>query len=283
MVKHVIPKTYKEALEHLSEGTYKVLAGGTDLMVKNRSWSETPARFKQDMLYIHNLDELRYVEDKGDHLTIGALTDYETLLRHEAVPKVLKDCLIEIAGPAIRKVGTLAGNIGNASPAADGVLLLYLLDAQLVIERKGARREALIDDVITGPGKTTLSNEEMIKEIRLPKSTFTKTQFLKVGGRKADAISKVAFAGAVRIEDGIVKDLRMAIGAVNVTVVRLREVEKLHTGETISAVQDSIVSIKNAYVPHIKPIDDQRSNRVYRKRVAFNMIEDFIMNMHIQD
>ncbi len=283
MVKHVIPKTYEEALDHLSEGTFKVLAGGTDLMVKNRSWSETPARFKQDILYIHNLEELRYIEDRGDYLAIGALTDYETLLRHEAVPQVLKDCMLEIAGPGIRKVGTLAGNIGNASPAADGVLTLYLLDAKLVIEQKGSAREALIDDVIVGPGKTTLSNEEIIKEIRLPKTRFTKTRFLKVGGRKADAISKVAFAGAVTIEDGVVKDLRMALGAINVTVVRLRDVEKRHIGETISAVQDNIVSIKNAYVPHIKPIDDQRSNRVYRKRVAFNMIEDFITTMHTQD
>lgn len=279
MVKHHIAKDYADALQRLSEGTYRILAGGTDLMVRNRRLSETPVPFKDDVLYIHGLDELRYVEEEEGHLAIGALTSYEDLLHHPAVPTVLKDCLKILASPAIRKMGTLAGNIGNASPAGDALVVLRLLDAECVLESKDEKRTIPFEKVITGPGKTSIAKTEIIKEIRLPRTAFDKTVFWKVGGRKADAISKVAFAGAVRFSNDTVADFRLAIGAVAPKTVRDETIEDGIKGMKKDGLQASAEEIVKAYEPSIRPISDQRSNAAYRKEVALNMIRTFITSL----
>ncbi len=279
MVTHHIAKDYQDALEKLSEGTYRILAGGTDLMVRNRRLSETPVPFASDVLYIHNLDELRYVSEEKGHLAIGALTSYEDLLHDERVPTVLRDCLRILASPAIRKMGTLAGNIGNASPAGDSLVVLRLLDAQCVLESKDSTRTIPYKEVVTGPGKTVIGKREIIKEIRLPEASFDKTVFWKVGGRKADAISKVAFGGAVKFSDENVADFRLSLGAVAPKTLRDEDVERGVKGKTKTEMKDSAEEIVAAYAPLVRPISDQRSNAAYRKEVALNMIRQFITSL----
>jgi len=274
-----IPESLNEALQYLKEGTYDVLAGGTDIMLKNRGYAEAPVPFKKNMLYIFNLDELRYIATHDEHIAIGAVTSYASMLRHPDVPDILKRSIRQIAGPALRHVATLAGNIGNASPSADGVLVLYLLDARIILASADGEREVPIEDVITGPGKHTIRPEEMIKEIRLPRRTFSNTFFKKVGARKADAISKTSLAGAARLHDNVVEELRIAIGAVNVTVVRDRSIEASFKGLTLEDLKARVDEVAAAYDSLIRPIDDQRSNARYRKQVSFNLIEAFIRQL----
>jgi xanthine dehydrogenase FAD-binding subunit len=275
VVEHVIPESYAEVLERLAEEPCIVLAGGTDLMVQKRSAAMTAPSFDRTVIYGFHLNELKYVKNDATSIRIGAMTSYETLLFHPDTPKLLKDVIRDIAGPGIRYLATLAGNIGNASPAGDGLVALYLLDASVVLESVYGVRVVPIEQVILGPRKTCINEEEMIKEIVIPKTDFTMTEWIKVGGRRADAISKVSFAGAAAIDGDLVMDCRIALGAVYRTVVRRKDIERRFTG-TKSELAARKVAILREYEKRIEPIDDQRSNKTYRKKVALNMIAAFI-------
>jgi len=281
MVDQIIVKSLEEALMYLNEKPFLLLAGGTDLMIQNRAVSETPVDFKKDILYISNLSECKYVKFDNENVYIGSLTSLETLSHHELVPQLLKDTIHEMASPGIRNVATIAGNIGNASPAGDSLVTLYLLDASVKVESLHQKRIIPIENFITGVRKTLLKDNELITEIIIPKKSFSFTSFVKVGGRKADAISKVSFAGAYTVENGIVTDFRIALGAIYQTVLRRKELEKEYTGLSVCTIRSKREEIISRYTPFIQPIDDQRSNKKYRLQVAKNMIGAFIDSMKL--
>jgi len=279
MVKHVIPKSLDEAVEYLYDGSYQVIAGGTDLMVQNRSTAETPPQFGNNLLFAFNLEELKYVKQNERCVHIGSMTSMEDMLHHPDTPSILREVIYEIASPAIRNLATLAGNIGNASPAGDSLVPLYVLDAQIVLFSKNQFRHLPIEKLILGPRKTAIRNDEIIKVITIPNHEFTKTTWTKVGGRQADAISKVSFLGAVKIENEMILDVRIAFGAVYKTVIRSREIEKNFKNISVLEFKERKDEIIQLYEELILPIDDQRSTKEYRKKVAINMLTDFIENI----
>ena len=279
MVKQVIPKTLDEALDYLYDGSYQIIGGGTDLMVQKRSTAETPPLFSNNLLYAFHLEELKFIKKSEHCLHIGSMTSLETLLHHEDTPDILKEVIYEMASPAIRNVATLAGNIANASPAGDSLVPLYLLDAQIILLSKNQFRHIPIEKLIIGPRKTVIFKDEIIKYIAIPKHEFTKFKWIKVGGRLADAISKVSFLGAVHIEADQVLDFRIAFGAVYKTVIRNREIEKEYKNISVQELKSMHDEIIKKYDAFILPIDDQRSNKEYRKKVALNMLSDFIINL----
>jgi len=276
MVKLVMPSSLVEALELLEDSNYVLFAGGTDLMVQNRSWSETPVAFSRPVMFLSGIRELDYIKAEMEYLAIGAMATLAEILDHEKTPELLKAIIAEMASPGIRNIATLAGNIGNASPAGDSLVGLYLLDAHLVLRNHHGTRVIRIDDFILGPRKTQLHGNELISEIRIPHQGFTKTVFTKIGPRKADAISKLSFGGAYALSGGTVTDIRIAFGAVYATVVRDREIESSLSGKTPGELVRMLPWIKEQYDRLIQPIDDQRSTRVYRKQVALNLLEKFI-------
>ena len=276
MVKNVIPVSLNEALKLLSEKPYKIIAGGTDLMVQRRSWAQTPPNFSEDVLYIFNLEELKYVKEVDGFIVIGSTTSVEDVRVNDLTPNLLIQAINIMASPALRNMATIAGNIGNASPAGDTLPILYVLDAIVVLESIEGIRELPINEVITGPGKHVIKENEIIREIKIPISVFTNSAFEKVGGRKADAISKVSFTGAVNIKDGKVLDLRIAFGAVSATILRRKELEAKYIGLTKEQLIGKVDEIVKDYDLFVRPIDDQRSNKEYRKTVALNLLRNFI-------
>ncbi|MCD6482133.1 MAG: FAD binding domain-containing protein [Candidatus Izimaplasma sp.] len=278
-MKNITAKTLQEALQLLNSGNYKVLAGGTDLMVQNRAWSNTLPKFKEDILLISNLNELKYIHQEDGYIHIGSLMTLEELKHHELTPKLLVEALEIMASPAIRNMATIGGNIGNASPAGDSLPVLYVLNALVILQSINSIREIPIEEFILGPGKKELLKDEMITEIKIPINNFTKYSFKKVGGRKADAISKVSFAGATKIKNNLIQDFRVSFGAVGPTVVRKYNIENNIVGTSIADIKLNIQDILNQYSEFVRPIDDQRSNKEYRKKVAINLLEEFILNL----
>ncbi|MFA5236007.1 MAG: FAD binding domain-containing protein [Bacilli bacterium] len=276
MVKHVIPKTLAEALACLDEGTFKVIAGGTDLMVQKRSPAGLAPNFTSDMIYVANLAELKRVYEDEDGIHIGAAVTLEALLEHELTPNVLKTIIGQIAAPGIRHMGTLAGNIANASPAGDTLVGLYVLDAMIKLERINGHRLVPIQAFIVGVRRTISEPREMITEIIIPKPKFSHTYYQKVGGRQADAISKVSFLGVAEIENDIVVDLRLAFGAVAPTVIRSSDFEKTLKNISVAELKADLPRIIEHYRSIIHPIDDQRSSAGYRNEVAVNLLRDMI-------
>ena len=226
MVNHYIPTTLEEALDILKKKDVKIIAGGTDLMVQRRKWANTVPQFNATMNII-NIAELSYTKVSQGKLYVGSTTSLTDVLRCEATPDLLKTTIQEIASPALRNIATIAGNIGNASPAGDTIPILYVLNAKVTLQNKNASRTLPIEEVITGPRKTVMKKDEIITEIIIPLQEFTSTTFVKVGGRKADAISKVSFTGAVIIQNQMIMDIRIAFGAVAPVIVRSKKLKTL--------------------------------------------------------
>lgn len=276
MVDGYLPKDLKEALEILNEKNATIYAGGTDLMVRNKNATSLLPKFNNDLLYIGSLKELKEIEDSGDSLEIGAACTLSSLLRVEEVPEVLKEAIRQIASPAIRNMGTIGGNICNASPAGDTLPILYALDTRLRLINKNSMREVNIKDFILGPRKILLEKNEILKSILIPKAEFNKTYYEKVGARKASAISKLSFIGLAEVKDEKIKDIRIAIGSVAPKVVRIKSAEDLLIGSNLEDLKKKIKEVKDIYSNEIVPIDDQRSTAVYRKTVALKLIQYFL-------
>ncbi len=278
MVKHYLPNTLKETLELLNQNNLTIIAGGTDLMVQRKRWANTKREF-ESTINIVNLKELNYIKKQDNHIAIGSTTHLSQILESELTPDLLKKAIREVASPAIRNMATIAGNIVNASPAGDTLPILYTLDALIKIIDINEEVTLPIESVILGPRKTVLKDNQIIKEILIPINTFTKTAFVKVGGRKADAISKLNFTAAIKQENEIITDIRFTFGAVGPTMVRIKEIEKSLVHQSVEEIKNKIPSILFAYSDYIKPIDDQRSNKEYRKQVSLNLLEDFLNDL----
>jgi xanthine dehydrogenase FAD-binding subunit len=279
MVKNVIPVSLNEALNLLNERPFKIMAGGTDLMVQRRAWSQTPPEFNEDVLYIFNLEELKYIKEEDGYIVIGSTTPLEDLLYNDLTPNLLKEAIHIMASPALRHMATIAGNIGNASPAGDTLPILYALDAIIVLQNVEGVRELPINEVITGPRRHVIKQNEIIKEIKIPICVFTDSVFEKVGGRQADAISKISFTGAINIKDDKVLDFRIAFGAVSATILRRKEIETKYIGLTKEELIGKVDEIVNDFDLFVRPIDDQRSNKEYLKTVALNLRRTFVITL----
>lgn len=277
-INHFIPSSIKEALDILSKHDCFILAGGTDLMVQKHKSKGLLPNFDKDVIYISNLKDLDYefVDENGDY-HIGATTKYFQLENSKLCPQILKDIISEIASPNIRNMATLAGNIGNASPAGDALVGLYLLNAKIKLSSVNEERIIPINEFIKGVRKIDRKSDELITEIIIPNGYRNLTYYWrKVGSREAESISKLSFLGAYEIKDNKINDLRIAFGSVSTTVVRKIDFEKDYIGLETSLLPSIIDSIVSKYYTIINPITDQRSNKDYRKKVAMNLLNHFL-------
>ncbi|MEM4287935.1 MAG: xanthine dehydrogenase family protein subunit M [Candidatus Caldarchaeum sp.] len=270
----VTPSSLGEALEILAEraGKVRVLAGGTDLIVQMRH-RMTP---KTDLLNIYALDELRYVKLEDGYVKIGALTDFSTIysspLVRRAAP-VLAEAAFAVGSVQIMNKATLGGNIVNASPAADSLPPLYVLDANLILKSRSSVRTVPIDEFYKGYKKLDIRPDELLVEVSFkPLPDNYSGRFFKHGLRQGDAISVVN--GAVLIgwdnETDTIADARVALGAVAPTVVRATECEKMLVGAKLD--DETMWRAAEAVKESISPIDDVRGSAAYRREMCINYV-----------
>lgn len=245
-------------------------------MVRHRRHSGLVPQFECPVLFLSHLQALRYITVEGADLVIGAGATLADLLNDKRIPSALKQAAAQIASPAIRNVATLTGNICNASPAGDTLPALYCLNARLVLACDGKERRVNIGDFIQGPGKTDLRDDELVKSIVLPMERFEVVDYRKVGTRKANALSKLAFLGLAKVEGETIQDVRIAFGAVAPTVVRSRQLESECIGLSRRELAQRRPELLDAYARLIVPIDDQRSTAHYRKAISLRLLDHFL-------
>lgn len=279
MVKAIIPKNIDEALEFIAKEEGCIVAGGTDLMVKKKRWSGVAPYFEKPVIFIRYLSELREISLESNVVKIGAGCTFKDIIDSEKIPEYLKEVSLSIASPAIRNIATIGGNICNASPAADILPPLYAARAEVVLESVDGKRSVPIEDFILGPGKINIKKGELLKEISIPIIKYSKSYYKKIGTRKSIALSKLSFFGFVNIKNKKIEDIKLAFGAVGPTVLISEDIEKSLNGTGVDKIQDITRNIKEQYVKLLNPIDDQRSTAEYRKTVALNLLEDFLLNL----
>jgi xanthine dehydrogenase small subunit len=273
------PRDLAHALKllHASLGTGRLvpLAGGTDLFVTLNSGIVPGRRF----LDLGGLRELRGVREQGGRLVLGALTTFSEIREHALVRRrypALAAAAAEIGAWQIQNRGTLGGNIANASPAGDSLPVLLTLEAVVHARSVRGTREVPFTALFRGYRDLALEPDELIAAVSLlPAPARAKQFFRKVGTRRAQSISKVVFAGLLRLgRDGRVDLARVALGSVAPVTLRAGRAEHALLGARPSAAVAA--AARAALLEDIAPIDDIRSDREYRRRVSGNVFEQFL-------
>lgn len=271
-----IPTSLDDALEFLASHDAYIVAGGTDLMVLKRNSAGLLPKFDKDVLYVSNLRELQRIYRDGNEIHIGAGATLDEIYRNENTPKLLKEAIGEVASINIRHFATLAGNIANASPAGDTIVIDYVLDAKLKLVSKRGVRYVKAENFVLGVRKVDRQPDELITEIIFDKHHYTGKMWHKVGSRKADSISKVSVAGVYCLDKEVVTKFALAFGSVAATVKRSHEIEKEIEGLSVKELENRKEEFVEKYMGIIAPIDDQRSNKEYRLLIARNIARKFI-------
>ena len=271
-----IPSSLDDALEFLASHDAYIVAGGTDLMVLKRNSAGLLPKFDKDVLYVSNLRELQRIYRDGNEIHIGAGATLDEIYRNENTPKLLKEAIGEVASVNIRHFATLAGNIANASPAGDTIVIDYVLDAKLKLVSKRGVRYVKAENFVLGVRKVDRQPDELITEIIFDKQHYTGKMWCKVGSRKADSISKVSVAGVYCLDKEVVTKFALAFGSVAATVKRSHEIEKEIEGLSVKELENRKEEFVEKYMGIIAPIDDQRSNKEYRLLIARNIARKFI-------
>jgi CO/xanthine dehydrogenase FAD-binding subunit len=261
------PRRTDEALALLAHGGRTILAGGTDFYP---SRVETAPR--DDVVDVTALADLRGIEERATDWRLGAATTWTEVIEAKlpAIFDGLKLAAREVGGLQIQNSGTLAGNICNASPAADGVPALLVLDAQVEIASAGGTRKLSLDQFILGPRRTALRSGELVVSIIVPKPAHpARSDFLKLGARKYLVISIAMVASVLEVRDGMVHAARIAVGSCSPVAMRLPELEKALAGKRLRNLAELA---RPKHLRDLSPIDDVRASADYRKNAALTLI-----------
>jgi xanthine dehydrogenase small subunit len=256
------PRSLKAALAMLAgDARLTPIAGCTDVYVGLQFGTLKEQRF----IDLWSLDELRGISVDGNVLRVGALTTYTELIGSKIVQKrlpMLVAAAREVGGAQIQNRGTLGGNVANASPAGDTLPVLAAAGAHVVLRSARAQRRVSFAEFYTGYRTSVRRPDELITAIEFP-VVHGMQWWRKVGTRRAQAISKIMIA-AVRGPE-----VRIAFGSVGPTVVLAEKTAAiLQQGGTIAEAEAALLT-------EITPIDDIRSTREYRARVAANLLAEF--------
>jgi CO/xanthine dehydrogenase FAD-binding subunit len=271
----IVPPTLDDALAILNgDDRARPFAGGTDLMVVLEAGHLPAARY----VSLWGFRELRGIHETADGLTIGALTTFTDIRTSAAVAAgwpLLAVAASETGGVATQNRGTIGGNIANASPAADTPPALLIYDAEIELRSVRGSRRMPYAEFHTGYKKTCAEAGEIVAALHLPRRAGWRAAYRKVGTRRAQAISKVCFAGALRLDGDVVSDARIALGSVAPMPLRATRTEAALRGKRLDDA--AIQAAQKLLTSEISPIDDIRSTARYRLRVAANLLREMMM------
>jgi CO/xanthine dehydrogenase FAD-binding subunit len=264
------PRTLDDALVALVGGPMALLAGGTDFY---------PARVGKPLddaiLDISGISDLRGITEADDHVRIGALTTWTEIIETPLPPWFdgLKLAAREVGGVQIQNAGTIAGNICNASPAADGVPPLLALDAAVELASLDGREQLPLGEFIRGNRRTARRPDQLLTAMLVPKPKAARAagHFVKLGARRYLVISLVMVGAALEVgRDGRVDVARLAVGACSPVAMRLPAAERALAG----ALCDHRLSalLQPEHVTGLTPIDDVRASAAYRSDVALTLV-----------
>jgi CO/xanthine dehydrogenase FAD-binding subunit len=274
------PKSVSETLKLLKKwnGKAKLVAGGTNVVPDIRA-KASDGEALIDLSYLRNLS---YVNEEKKRIRIGALTSVSEIASSKVIRKdltVLAEASRQIGNPLVRNRATIAGNLADASPAADSAVPLLVLEARVVVEKHNAKpKQISIEQFFVGPNKTVLRRDELIREIVLSKpNPSARTAYSKLGLRNAMAISVVSAGVLAEVEKGKCTKARIALGAVAPTPRRACGVENLLEGQAVT--EGLIDQCCKAIQEEIQPITDVRATAEYRRSMASVLLKRLLQQV----
>ena len=265
---YISPPTLQEAcglLLQYGDGA-KVLAGGSDLLVKMKDGLMKPAY----LISLKNLDSLKGIRyEIGTGVIIGARVTHNEVMTNSLLQQKYRsvcEAARSMAADQIRNIGTIGGNLVNAVPSADLPPILIALDGRARIVGTRQERTIPLEDFFLGPGKTVLENGEILAEIIIPDQPTTGSNYIKFGLRRAGALAVAGVASSLTVSDGTCEDVRIVLGAVAPTPLRARQAENVLRGKKIS--QELIEQAGKLAALESKPISDIRGSIDYRRNLV---------------
>jgi CO/xanthine dehydrogenase FAD-binding subunit len=263
------PGTLDAALEALAQTHGTILSGGTDLFP-----ALTGAQLKGPVIDISAIPELAGVHSSDEYFHIGGRTTWSEILSAR-LPRGfdgLRAAAREIGSVQIQNQATIAGNICNASPAADGVAALLALDAEITLASRNHSRTIPLADFVQGNRKTARQRDEILTAIRVPRRwENAASSFLKLGARRYLVISIVMVAANLIVgPDRRVREAAICVGSCSPKAVRLTELEKALAGMTVSPTLPKVLNA--GHFSSLSPIDDVRATAAYRLEAAQTLV-----------
>ena len=264
------PTTLTEAVRALANPGAQILAGGTDFYP---ALGEGPVT--GPIVDISAVNELRGITRDETHYRIGGLTTWTQLIRAALPPCFdgLKAAAREIGGVQIQNRGTVAGNLCNASPAADSVPPLLALHAEVELASPTGARRMPLREFIVGKRKTQRRPEEVLSQVLVPRTLErANSVFLKLGSRRYLVIS-IAMVAVVILKDaaGNVADACVSVGSCSEVAQRLPELEHALLGAPASEGLGPLATV--AHLSGLAPIDDVRGTAAYRQEAALQLVQ----------
>ena len=266
--KYISPKTIEEVLEILKQEKSEayLVAGCSNVLpyIKDKIIS------KKLLLDISGIEELNYIKESEGEIYIGAGTTISDLINSKIIREecnILYQAAEQFADPTIRNSATIGGNLADASPAADVAPPLLVLDAVLEVESMDGKREIFLKDFFIGPRKTVLHDDEMITSIKIKDDSINKNGcFIKLGLRQAMAISLATVALILEVEKDKVADVRIAMGSIAPTPLRLINVEGFLKNKKINdeLIEEAVKKVRE----EVNPISDIRASAEYRRYIS---------------
>jgi CO/xanthine dehydrogenase FAD-binding subunit len=263
------PTTINAALEALADRPCQILSGGTDFYpsLGDRCFTST-------VVDIAGLTEIKGISLQSDHVRIGGLTTWTEVI-DAPLPRcfdALKSAAREVGSVQIQNRGTVAGNLCNASPAADGVPPLLALDAVVELVSTTATRQVSLAEFLVGNRKTLRRPDEILAHVIVPRRLQNAAStFLKLGARRYLVISISMVATVIELDNnGRVAEARIAVGACSAKAQRLRALEQDLVGTPGHAGLGANVAPK--HLAQLSPIDDVRATAAYRNDAALSLV-----------
>jgi len=262
------PRTLDQAVSLLATTGGQILAGGTDF------YPALGERLPQgNIVDITALDEIRGISIEHDHVRIGGLTTWTQVIRTPMPPcfEALKAAAREVGSVQIQNRGTVAGNLCNASPAADGVPPLLAMDAEVELASGQGRRRVPLGQFITGNRRTLRGQNEILTAVLVPRRMEeAASAFLKLGARRYLVISISMVAVVVHAEAGRVSEAHIAVGSCSASAKRLGDLEQDLVGVPAKAGIGDVVSPE--HLTPLSPIDDARATAEYRRDASLTLV-----------
>ena len=275
----VAPGELGAVLQLLSDepGEWTPIAGGTELMVAFSAGRLNAAK----LVSLWGIPDLRAIEVTPQSVIIGAAATFLDLRRNAVISSelpLLARAASWIGSVANQSRATLGGNLVNGSPAADSSPALLAYDAEIEIISVRGRRRVPYSEFHTGYKRNVLSPDELLYAIHVPRRFAHHAQYLrKVGTRRAMAIAKVAVGATAMLENGMIREIRIGAASLAPIPIRLWQAEAALLGQSVT--RDTMQSAHRALLEEIKPINDIRSTAEYRRRVAMNLLDEFLLSL----
>lgn len=274
---YILPETVSNLINDMnSNENYTIISGYTDLGVRAHRVDEK----QKPIIDISNLNEIKIIEDRKDYISIGANVTLQTIcdsnIIFEKLP-IFREMLEQMASRQIRNIASIGGNICNASPIGDGVVLLMTLNATIVLLSSiNIERRVPLREFYTGYKKMNMESNEIVKSIEIPKENYKKSlSFIKTGKRNAVDIASVNSASRMSITDGIITRWEIAFGGICETVV-LVEIPLVTLTSNIEEIEDIGETIASGF----NPLSDVRGSSEFRSLlIQGHLVKHFLKHI----